>query len=209
MEILEYNGTKGFCANTFLIVNDNKDTICIDPGDDSGDFEIFIKNKGLRITHILLTHGHADHIAGIYNVQKIFPKVITYINEKDSSFLFDETLNLYYSIKNKSSLTFFDKKCDLIEISGDELLNVNGYKIQAIFTPFHTPGSTCYYIKELKCLFSGDTIFADGVGRTDLPGGCQHLMVSSLNKLRVLPPNTYVYPGHDKNCLLYNATFLY
>ena len=79
------------------------------------------------------------------------------------------------------------------------MLKLAGFDIEALHTPGHTEGGTCYYIKDIGVLFSGDTLFCGSVGRTDFPGGSMSAIVRSIkDKIMVLPDNTKVYPGHGE-----------
>ena len=195
MEVITYLGHKKFCANTYIVPTKNGE-ICIDPGDDSGDFEKFLDAKGFNIKAILLTHAHFDHIRDIVNLQKKYGCEI-YINENDYESLFSSENN-GSSFFNGNFTTFKKDSLKVTELSNDETINVCGYKINVIYTPFHTIGSVCYYFKEQKVLFSGDTLFKGDVGRTDLPTSMPGLLKSSMSKLEVLPDDVVVYPGHDE-----------
>lgn len=209
MEIFRYCSNKKFSCNTFFIVKENKKAICIDPGDDCKDFIEFIDKNKLNVTSILLTHGHFDHIRGISNLLDKFGKIPLYINEFDSDLLFDDELNESIGYDFESFIHLDKNYENLILLSGDEQIDIDGFKIKCIYTPFHTKGSTCYYFKNENILFSGDTLFKNSVGRTDLRTSCERFMQNSLNKLKILPDNTRVLPGHEgettiKNEKMYN-----
>lgn len=199
MKVLEYCALRMFAANTFFIVFDDNDAICIDPGDNSGDIERFIDKNNLNIIAVLLTHGHFDHIRDLNNINKKFKGIPIYIHEGDYECLSDDLLNGSASFKSKQFEHLIPNEANIVEISRDEILNIHDLQIKCIYTPFHTKGSLCFYINEFKMLFSGDTLFKGSVGRTDLKGSCPHLMQESLSKLKILPENTIVYPGHDEN----------
>ena len=139
--------------------------------------------------HILITHGHYDHIEGL---RLCTMKAPVYVHLLEEEFLVEPAYNL--------SLDFLDNLYirglkTVLFIDGD-ILNIGKYRIKVIHTPFHTRGSSCFYFEDEHVLFSGDTLFHLSVGRTDLLTGSPRTLESSLKKLIVLPPETKVYPGH-------------
>ena len=137
---------------------------------------------------VINTHGHFDHVGG--NGYFINAKVA--IHQDDASIL--------EKGDNKASMAdFFEgkvkpKKPDVILKDGDEV-DIDGMKYQVIHTPGHSPGSVCLYDPKSKTLFSGDTLFSDGVGRTDTPGGDPDVLGESLEKLAKLKVDK-ILPGH-------------
>jgi glyoxylase-like metal-dependent hydrolase (beta-lactamase superfamily II) len=83
-----------------------------------------------------------------------------------------------------------------VAVNDRQVIQWRGYDIQIIHTPFHTPGSVCYYLPQERMLFTGDTLFKQGIGRTDLPLGNPNQVQKSLTKIMTLPGNVDVYPGH-------------
>ncbi|MBI5699557.1 MBL fold metallo-hydrolase [Candidatus Saganbacteria bacterium] len=152
------------------IVSDDKEALVIDPG-----FEIekiAPEIAGLKVKAIVLTHGHYDHVTEAFGLGAPI-----WIGEKDEFMLLHST----------------GKKADRPLKDGEML---QGFKI--ILTPGHTPGGICLYNEKEKVIFTGDTLFAGDHGRTDLPGGSESEILSSLKKLLDLPPETRVYPGHGR-----------
>ena len=171
-----------FEVNCYIFTEKNK-TFIIDPGAEPKRIIDFIKKNSLVPVQILLTHAHIDHISGVKEVSAEF-NIPVYLNEKDKS--------LYLSPANSLAPFYPALK--------DHSLTVNTITssfIEAIDTPGHTQGGTCFYIKEYNLLFSGDTIFQEAIGRTDLPGGSHNQLIESIEtKIFSLPDDTLIYPGH-------------
>ncbi len=158
----------------------------IDPGDYDPGIEEYAKAENIKILYTLNTHGHADHIKG--NAVFAFPVLI---HELDEPCLSDPG-------KNLSLLTL-----ERIEPVRAERLLKDGDEIflgDAVFTVIHTPGHTVGGISVLceDVLFSGDTLFFEGVGRTDLPGGDHKTLIESMDRLMTLPDSVRVFPGHGQ-----------
>ena len=167
-------------------------SICVDPGYDTKRILDFIKSKNLKVTDILLTHGHFDHMLSCKVLQDMFNANI-YISEIDEKILYDAEHN-YASIIN---LTSFDRFNITKNLFDGDLITLNNYKIKCMSTPGHTRGSLCYYFEDEKMLFSGDTLFSGTYGRCDLyTGDFTEIKESIINKLFKLPDDIIVYPGH-------------
>jgi glyoxylase-like metal-dependent hydrolase (beta-lactamase superfamily II) len=176
----------------FAIHPDTKECLIIDPGDQGEQLAEKIKSEGLSPKAILLTHGHFDHIMGVEALRQEF-SIPVYVHEADQDLLENPDLNSGSMIGRSVSVT-----ADHMVKDG-EILNLAGFKIQVLHTPGHTPGGVCYYFPEEEIVFSGDTLFCDSVGRTDLPGGSASDLVRSIReKVFLLPDLTLVYPGHGE-----------
>jgi hydroxyacylglutathione hydrolase len=174
------------------------DCVIIDTGLTAEPLIAFLKRKNLNPQVLILTHGHADHIAGIAPLRKNFGKIKVCIHKADSHMLGDAVSN--FSLLAGVKIT--TAPADII-FDKEEQIEYTGIKFQLIHTPGHTPGGICLYNKDEKILFCGDTLFAGSIGRTDLTGydaqKCLEQLVNNIReKLLVLPDNTTVLPGHGE-----------
>jgi glyoxylase-like metal-dependent hydrolase (beta-lactamase superfamily II) len=173
-------------ANAYII-SDGEDCLVIDPGGE--DAELFAASLE-KATGVFLTHGHADHIAGVapYNERGI----PLYIGEEDSTALTDARANLSVWL----GMPFALEGCRRLCIARDgDTITVGKSTFRVITAPGHSPGSVCLCTD--GHVFTGDVLFASGVGRTDLPGGDAAALAESIReKLFALPDDTEVHPGH-------------
>ena len=164
---------------------------------DPGDNGAYILNKcreyGIIPEAIVLTHGHFDHILAVEEIRRAFQEITVYAAEKEAKLLGDSRLNMTGSYG-----TGFSLRPDRLVKDGD-VLELAGLKWQVIETPGHTAGSMCLWIEEEDVLISGDTLFAESLGRTDFPTGSSADIIRSIKeRLFVLPEDTMVYPGHGE-----------
>lgn len=178
-------------ANCYILsFPPSREAVVIDPGDDAERIFRKLEDLDLRVEYILLTHGHFDHCLGVEELRKKTGGKIG-LHEKD--------LKLYKTGGGGASfglsLPEFPEPDMLISEGKD--IPLAGQMIQVLHTPGHTEGHVCFYIPGEHTLFTGDLLFASGVGRTDLPGGSMEALYSSLkDKVLSLPGDTKVYPGH-------------
>ena len=184
-------------TNTYFFYNKTKvgedqkhHGILIDPAADGAEIVKACEERNLVTDGILLTHAHFDHIDGVEDVRRLTScKVYCGAAEQDLC----ENPELNVSLDFGKSLTV---KPDLYLNDGD-LIEIAGIYGKVIFTPGHTKGSVSYYFGEAGVLFSGDTLFAGSIGRSDLPTGSAATLIRSIReKLLVLPDQTDVFPGH-------------
>ena len=179
-------------TNVYLGINmETKEAFLVDPADRAEDIAQWIRQDGVTLKAILLTHGHFDHIGAVAGLKKEF-QVPVYAMGAETVVMEDSTLNL-----SANWASAFTVKCDH-ELTDEEKFQVAGFDIVAYHTPGHTKGGACYYIEEEQVLFSGDTIFCHSVGRTDLPTGSMGELRRSVQRmLQILPDATRVMPGHE------------
>ena len=178
-------GVVGTCC--YIVgLEGREDCVVIDPGDESA--RIHQAADGRRIAAILLTHGHFDHIGGIEALREEDTPV--YIHPLDREMLGNPALNASEGLLRRRVVAP-EASCFVHE--GEEL-HLAGMTVQVLHTPGHTPGSVCYRIGD--DLFTGDTLFNHGWGRTDLPGGSEQDMFSSLRRLIPMAKTMRVHPGH-------------
>ena len=177
----------GFAANSYLVTADGKNALCIDPAQPRILDEA--KKRGLTVTHVLLTHGHFDHIGGVASLQKAGAKVGCLAGEERIA-LHD---NLAVSFGEEEVEPF---QIDFTVRDGEEL-TLAGIKIKVIATAGHTAGGACYLIE--NSLFTGDTLFEGSVGRSDLPTGNGAELTKSVKRLYALDGDYTVYAGHGED----------
>ncbi|MGB2696718.1 MAG: MBL fold metallo-hydrolase [Candidatus Zixiibacteriota bacterium] len=177
-------------TNCYILGDEKtKEGVVIDPGGDPEDIEKVIQKEGLKIKYIILTHGHVDHIAALTELKKKTNALIL-IHPADSDMLVDPTYNL-------SSFTGQDLICPKADrfLDEEDKVKVGGFELKVLHTPGHSPGGISLFVD--KMIFTGDTLFCEGVGRSDLPGASHTQLLESIkNKILLKPDDTVVYPGH-------------
>lgn len=174
----------------YAYVEGSEEAIVFDPGDQGERVYERLKGEGLIIKGILLTHGHFDHISGVEKLRALSgAKVYASKEEKEICERPDLNCSIQMGRPVNIQVDYF--------LKDEEILEIAGMKIKTLYTPGHTKGGVCYYIEEEGILVSGDTLFQDSVGRTDLPTGSMGTLVRSIKeRIFVLPDNVQIYPGH-------------
>ncbi len=193
IEIMEFNP---FRENTYIVYDETKEAVIIDPGCNSSEekkhLTTFIENNNLKPVKLLNTHGHIDHILGNSFVKEKYNLPLeAHIGDE---FLIVDARNYgsAMGISMPDDAPLIDKYLteeDTIKF-GNSVLNI-------LHVPGHSPGSLVFYNEEAKILICGDVLFNDSIGRTDLPGGDYDLLAKGIKeKIFTLDKNIVVYPGH-------------
>lgn len=179
-------------TNCYIVGNTKtRDAIVIDPADEANYIDKCLKDSNLNCIGIFLTHGHMDHL-GALDALKTITNVPTYASEDEEPVLKSSRDNLSAMLGRPMEVSV-----DKYLHDGDEL-SILGTTMRCISVPGHTIGGMCYYFEEDGLLFSGDTLFASSIGRSDFPTGDGAALIENIReKLFVLPEETLVYPGHN------------
>ena len=177
--------------NTYAVVNKAGQALLIDPGADAPKILDWIESKGWAPQAILLTHAHHDHIGAVDAVRDRYG-IPLYMHPVESGFLNQPELNLSAYLGQP----FTARPAEVLwEDLGDK--EVAGFHFKVVFVPGHSPGHVAYIFTEDHFVLSGDTIFAQSIGRTDLPGGSYIELMQSIHRELIQLPEDYVlYPGH-------------
>lgn len=173
-------------SNCYIVFNETNAFI-IDPGYENDVVEKFIENHGLDVDFIYLTHGHYDHVGGVKQLKDLY-QCRVYAPKKDI---------FWTKTYAKDKLGY--------EIPVDQYINepfsIDFYDItlEVIETPGHSEGGTILYSSDIDVMFSGDTLFFQTIGRTDIPYANTEDLIKSVKKIyQLIPDQTRVYPGHGK-----------
>ena len=181
--------------NTYLLYNEAKNCIIIDPGcytqEERDELYQFIKSNELIPMLLLNTHGHLDHVFGNKFVAETF-QLIPHIHPLEKELLaYAPVSGLMYN------LPFDHYEGELIYLEAGQSIILDTDELKVLFTPGHSPGSVSFYCEKQHFVISGDVLFKNSVGRTDLPGGNHEILIQSIkNQLLILPKETIVYSGH-------------
>jgi len=168
---------------------ETKDAVLVDPSSDFEKINSAIDKYQFNITKIINTHGHFDHIGGNrYYIKKTGAKLL--IHEDDYYFLGKKVNRFIAFIKGGRYI-----KHEVQLLRDGDVINIGSLDIEVIHTPGHSPGSICLYFN--GNLLTGDTLFTEGMGRTDFRGGCGETILQSIkNRILSLPDDTIIWPGH-------------
>jgi glyoxylase-like metal-dependent hydrolase (beta-lactamase superfamily II) len=189
--IIEPLAVGAFQANCYVLgCEETGAGIIIDPGDEAARILQVVKQKGLTIEHIWLTHAHYDHIFACAEVAEATGAPV-YLHQADLPLLKAGGGAALWGLPVPTY-----KEPDHWLAEGDQL-TCGRHTFEVFFTPGHAPGHVCFYEAATAVIFDGDVLFAGSIGRTDLPGCSYEALMDSISqKLMTLPDGTVVYPGH-------------
>jgi hydroxyacylglutathione hydrolase len=165
------------------------DAVVIDPADNAQEIIAVAKENKLQINYIINTHGHVDHMGGNAEMQKL-TKAKIIVHEDDAIMLTSTPAMMLKMFGAKQS-----PPADIL-VKDSMIISAGNIELKVIHTPGHSPGGICLYTPGY--VFTGDTLFVEAVGRTDLPGGSWQVMYNSIQtRLFTLPDDTKVMPGHN------------
>lgn len=185
-------------TNCYVVINEeNKECFIIDPGASAKQLAERIRKDELTPVAVLLTHGHFDHAGAAEELAKEFD-IKVYAHEAEKDTLENPQKNVSWMV-GASETYHVD-----VYLKDDEVITLAGFEMKVLHTPGHTEGGCCYYVPVEDVIFTGDTLFAQSVGRTDFPGGSMSQIVRSiteklmsLNEPGNLETDIMVYPGHN------------
>lgn len=188
-------GNQGHITNTYLVYDENKKAILIDPADNETIIIENIKEKDLEVEYVLVTHAHGDHIGALEIILNNL-KVPVIVHESELSMLLGNIEN-YCEMLNVPKQNI--SKDQVITVEGGYKFYVGNLEYEVIHTPGHTKGGVCILEKTSNSLFTGDTIFCDCYGRCDLETANFDDMITSVKKVFSRFEDIVIYPGHGKS----------
>lgn len=181
-------GSMSVCCY-LAICEETREAVVIDPGGDEDKILALCAREKVKVKYIVNTHGHPDHVCGNGPIKKATGALIV-MHQADVDFFAQPEVGQYFSALGLKASPPVDKK-----VKDGDLLRFGKESLQVLLTPGHTPGGMCLYSS--PNLFTGDTLFVGGVGRSDFPGGDGKVLYRSIKeRLLVLPDQTVVWPGH-------------
>ncbi|MBP5547218.1 MAG: MBL fold metallo-hydrolase [Bacteroidales bacterium] len=192
-----------FEVNTYVVVDDRVPTAgekrqcaIVDPACEASFEDVqltqYIEQEQLQVTHILLTHAHVDHIAGLRQVCEHYGLPVT-MHPEGRKLL--KQAEVYGSLMGFAVDNMDDLKVQ--EINDNDILKVGGIEVECRYVPGHCPGSMCFVLSSEKAVITGDALFHFSIGRTDLPGGDYPMLIDYLKRRVLTLPDDYrVLPGH-------------
>ena len=174
--------------NCYLLVDETTGAMAvIDPGDNIvNSLGHFCADNSWDLHAVFLTHGHYDHVGGVNAIRRAFPNAKVYLHPEDSG--------------KSDRLTPTAALGNVALWRDGDVVQLGALQVEVLHTPGHTPGSVCLRCRD--ALFTGDTLFAGSMGRTDFPGGSNEDMMTSLKRLGSLEGDYRIFPGHNESTTL-------
>ena len=181
--------------NCYLVLSDQATAVIVDPGDDAAELIAKIKEQKVTLKAILVTHTHYDHIGAVNAIREEFG-VKSYIPKGEEDMATNKDCNLSAIYAGRAITAEAD-----VLVDDREVLDFgDGLRFETLLVPGHSPYSICYYMREAGCVFSGDTLFRQGIGRVDLYEGPKYDLINNIKeRLLTLPEETVVFSGHGLN----------
>lgn len=184
-----------FQENTYVVYDESSEAVIIDPGcytpSDFEKVQRFIESKKLTVKHLIITHGHIDHILGIDTLKNLY--------KVDCQLHGDDIQMIQTSPSHALMFGLVFEKVPLIDrlLKDGDIITFGNSSLEVIHTPGHSKGGVCFYSSNQKLMFSGDTLFRSSIGRTDLMDGNYETLIDSIiHKIFPLGDDVVVYPGH-------------
>lgn len=180
-----------FASNCHLVrPRGETQVLVVDPGDEAESIRAVLDPRGWSVAAYLLTHGHMDHVSALAEMVRAFPAPVG-LHPRDASWAFREANTMPPFYPTPPRAVPIDREWQ----EGQQWTDL-GLTYEIWETPGHSRGSVSFYFKDAGLLFSGDVLFADSIGRSDLPGGHAPTLAHSIRRLLTLPDEVRVYPGH-------------
>lgn len=180
-------------ANCYIVTDEKtKDAVVIDCGEYTQELEEKLSDKSLK--YILLTHGHYDHILGVYDLKEAHPEAQIVIHKEEAYKLTDDLPSFAHEMMPGVQKYV---PADITVEEGDKI-TFGETEITVIHTPGHSKGGVCYFVEEERTIFTGDTLFCLTVGRMDFFDSSEDEMLESITRLYNMPGDYEIYPGHNR-----------
>ncbi len=178
-------------SNCYIVYN-KTNAFVVDPGAENEIVSKFLDDKNLSLDFIYITHGHYDHVRGVRQLKDLYPKAIVYAPKNDKYWLTEFFEEIYgYTVPVDS---YIDEPFSL---------DWQDQSIKCYATPGHSLGGMTLHLEKLHILFTGDTLFYETIGRTDIPESDYATLILSIKKIyKLFPDETVVYPGHGKSSMI-------
>ncbi|MBO5420933.1 MAG: MBL fold metallo-hydrolase [Clostridia bacterium] len=180
-------------ANCYIVTDEKtKDAVVIDCGEYTQELEEKLSDKSLK--YVLLTHGHYDHILGVYDLKEAHPEAQIVIHKEEAYKLTDDLPSFAHEMMPGVQKYV---PADITVEEGDKI-TFGETEITVIHTPGHSKGGVCYFVEDERTIFTGDTLFCLTVGRMDFFDSSEDEMLESITRLYNMPGDYEIYPGHNR-----------